>query len=227
MRKVRSILVVLLSVLLIGTTAFAQDTTDYTFGESEVIDFCVYNTWGQKNVDCTAATIQNMRLVVEISDYSGDPVTMKLYNRESTTWGWWTSEPQTISGDGTYTFDIDLGANAYDSETLCTIYLKDVACAAADEDPTDGGAAEASGISCHIKMVSCDFNTTLDAPEDTTDAVAEDTAADTAVTTGVDESSTTAQSSTSSIAVYCVIGAVILVAIIVIFVVLNKKKKAK
>lgn len=43
------------------------------------------------------------------------------------------SEPQTISKKGTYVFDIDISANAYDAETLCTIYLKDVACAAADE----------------------------------------------------------------------------------------------
>lgn len=226
MRRVRSILVVLLSVLFIGTTAFAQDTTDYTFSESEIIDFCVYNTWGQMNVDCTVATIQNMRMVVEISDFAGDPVTLKLYNRESTTWGWWMSEPQTISGDGTYTFDIDLGANAYDAETLCTIYLKDVACAAADEDPTDGGVGEASGIACHIKLVSFDFNTTLDAVEDTAEDAAEDTAVATDTDADVDASED--GSTSTNMVVYYVAGIVVLAAaVIIVIVILSKKKKEK
>lgn len=157
--------VLLMTMLSACVCALAKDTTDYTFNKDEIIDFCVYNTWGQKLVECDKATISNIRMIVDVSGFSGDPVTLKLYNRESTTWGWWTSEPQVIDGDGKYAFDIDISEGAYDAETLCTIYLKDVKCAAsADEDPVDGKDEKSSGAACHIVLDTIKFNTDLSTP---------------------------------------------------------------
>lgn len=163
-KRFASLIAVLIAVLTFGTTCLALDTDDHVYEPTEAIDFCVYNTWGTKSIDVNKATIENMRMIVKVSDFSGDPVTVKLYNRESVTWGYWVSEPQTIDKDGTYYFDIDivaLGGEAYPAENLCTIYLKDVRCCTADEDAEGEGLTE-SGISAHIELDSIKFNTSLD-----------------------------------------------------------------
>ena len=240
MKKFLSMLLcALLCALSLGSLCMAQDTTDWTFTEDTVIDFCVYNTWGVKSVEVNKATIQNIRMVVEVSEFSGDPVTVKLYNRESTTWGWWTSEAQVIDGDGLYCFDVDCSEGEYDAETLCTIYLKDVACASsADEDPADGGNQTASGVNAHIKLVSCKFNTDLSQPaaeltaaeetteettEETVDA-AEETAAETTGTEAAAEATEDSSSDSSPVTII-VICCIVVVGIAAVILTLTRKKK--
>lgn len=226
MKRMFCLITILTLLFSFGVVANAEDTTDYTFKETEVIDFCVYNTWGVKSVDCDVTTVKSIELTVDITDYSGDPVTLKLYNRESTTWGWWTSEPQTISRNGTYVFRIDLDANAYDSATLCSIYLKDVACAAKDEDPSNGGEKEASGVTCRIKMTSCKFNTDPVSTEGTETTPPSSTPANTPANTTTNSSSNSSNDNTN-IGMYVIIFIIIVIAIVLVGILYKKKKSAK
>ena len=220
MKKLTALIAALVLSLAMCVTAFAEDTTDYTFTESEVIDFCVFNTWGTKSVECMYAQINNIELTVEVSGYSGDPIDVKLYNRESVTWGTWTSEAQTISGDGTYTFKVVPG-EAYPVENLCTIYLKDVKCEASDVDP-EGLGESASNVTAHIVMKECKFNVVEEEPTDApTDAQATHPA-----TTPTTVAGNNAEEGGNDFPIGLVVGiAAGLVVIIVVIVVVLKKKK--
>ena len=178
-----------LAVLSLQISVSAQDTTDYTYGTDEVIDFCVYNTWGVKSIECDKATVKSILMTVEVSDFSGDPVTVRLYNRESTTWGYWLSDPQVIDSDGTYTFYVDCNEGAYDSSTLCTIYLKDVTACTADEDAEYGQGNTASNCSCHIVLDDIAFN--VAAPSAEEDASAEGTEVTVSLEDGAETTDTT------------------------------------
>lgn len=226
MRRLFCLLAILTTLFSFGVVANAEDTTDYTFKETEVIDFCVYNTWGIKSVDCDVTTVKSIELTVEITDYSGDPVTLKLYNRESTTWGWWTSEPQTISGNGTYVFRIDLDANAYDSSTLCSIYLKDVACAAKDEDPTDGGEKKESGVNVHIKMISCKFNTDA-AQTEGTETTPPSSAATSAATVAPTSTASSTSNNTNNTWIYVIVSIIVVIGIVLVSLLYKKAKSGK
>ena len=50
----------------------------------------VYNTWGEK-MSTAAWGLSKHPMTVDISDYSGDPVNLKMYSRESVTWAAWAS----------------------------------------------------------------------------------------------------------------------------------------
>ncbi len=227
MKKLLGFILVLAMTMGMCITAYAEDTTDYTFKDDEVIDFCVYNTWGTMSVDCAVPEISTIKMTVTVSEFKGDPVDVKLYNRDQKSWLTWASEAQTISGDGTYTFFLDLGENKYESSYLATIYLKDVKCEAADVDP-DGKGEETSGITAHFKLDSCKFNVPEveeTTPAETTEAPAADKN-DAAATTAA--AATDSDSSFPGWAKIVIpVAAVAVVAVVVIAVVGSKKKKAK
>ncbi|MBQ8327809.1 MAG: hypothetical protein IJX86_12160 [Lachnospiraceae bacterium] len=235
MKKRFALLIAMIMLFAMTITASAEDTADYTFTESEVVDFCVYNIWGKINADCSVANISSIQLTVTVSDFAGDPIDVRLYNRESLTWGYWRSDIQTIDKDGTYVFYIDLGDNAYPSENLCTIYLKDVKCALkADEDPENAPdkAAASSGITAHIVMEDCEFNVPYtpvveEAPadSDSTDATV-DTSDDTSTDTTADVSQNDAGDDESGLPGWVIpVVIVAVVAVVVVIVVATKKKK--
>ncbi len=225
----KKIIILLSGVLLLfsmNTTVFAEDTTDYSFKTTEVVDFCVYNTWGTMSVDCDKFNVESIAMTVEVTDFIGDPIKVKLYNRESVTWQTWASDAQVIDGDGTYTFYLNLAENAYPSENLCTIYLKDVECALPDED-SEGQSVEASNISCHMVMSSCEFNTEQVVEAESTEAVTN--TADT-----VDESTSQDDSAQSDFSeetesspfpfLFAVAGGVVITGAVVLIIVRIRKK---
>lgn len=239
-RRLLSLTAALVMVIVMGTTAMAEDTKDYTFKPDEKIDFCIFNTWGTKSIECNKATISSITMTVTVEGFSGDPITTKLYNRESTTWNYWVSEPVVIDGDGQYVYYVQ--TDEYDAETLCTIYIKDVACAASDED-TEGGQGTSSGVSMHMFMNDSDITFNGAAPavvgkleaasaEDTSDASEEITnSAETEETVtpapeaGAAETESESGMSTTTIILISVIGAAVVILVIAFIAIASKKKK--
>ncbi|MDD6234232.1 MAG: hypothetical protein PUB17_03540 [Lachnospiraceae bacterium] len=230
-KKITAIVAILLLMILSCMPVFAEVTTDYTYAEDEQFDLCVFNIWSdaETGVTPTVLNINKITMTVTISDFQGDPIDVKLYSREQATWTTWASEAQTISQDGTYTFEIDFGENAFSTDMLATIYIKDVRCCVAPDEDADGQSLESSGITCHAVLDSIEFNKE-DGSDDTSETEAADNTtepADTATTAAASASSESGSSNGLPIGAIIGIaaGAVIIVAVIVIVVVNNKKKK--
>lgn len=180
-RRILTLVTVLMMLFSTSVLCSAECTDDYEFGEDEQLDFCVLNIWAESFVDMPTQDITSIKMVVDVTDFSGDPIDVKLYSRESVSWNTWASEPQSLAGDGTYTFIVNMGEeNKFPGENLCTIYVKDVRCCKADEDPA-GEELDESGISCHMKLVSVEYN-----PADAGSAGTVDVSSD---TDGSDEAS--------------------------------------
>lgn len=159
-KKILSIITTVLLVLALCIPVSAEIATDYTFAETEAFDFCVFNIWGnvETGVDPIVPTIEKITMTITVSDFSGEPVEAKLYSREQVTWKTWATEAQTISGDGTYTFELEMGENAFPAESLATIYIKDVRCTIPPDEDPDGESLKASGVTCHVVLDSVEFN---------------------------------------------------------------------
>lgn len=201
----------------------AEVATDYTYDESEMLDFCVFNIWGaDTGIAPNVATINKITMTINVSDFAGEPVDVKLYSREQVTWTTWSTPAQTISGDGTYTFELDMGENAFAADQLATIYVKDIRCCVAPDEDPDGQELEASGVACHVTLDSVKFNAS---GEDTTSAD-ENTAVTSAQTKAAQTAADTSDTSSASdyIPFIAAAAAIVVICIIVVIVIISKKK---
>lgn len=172
-RKITGIISALLLILTLCVPVSAEIATDYTYAETEAFDFCVFNIWGsvETGVDPIVPTIEKITMTITVSDFSGEPIEAKLYSREQVTWKTWATEAQTISGDGTYTFELEMGENAFPTESLATIYIKDVRCTVPPEEDPDGESLSGSGVTCRVVLDSIEFNkAAVTGSEDSTSA---------------------------------------------------------
>ena len=60
-RRLLSLTAALVMVIVMGTTAMAEDTKDYTFKPDEKIDFCIFNTWGTKALNAIKLLFQALQ----------------------------------------------------------------------------------------------------------------------------------------------------------------------
>lgn len=236
-KKILSVIAAALLVLALCIPVSAEIATDYTYAETEAFDFCVFNIWGnvETGVDPIVPTIEKITMTITVSDFSGDPIQAKLYSREQVTWKTWATEPQTISGDGTYTFELEMGENAFPAESLATIYIKDVRCTVPPDEDPDGESLTASGVTCHVVLDSVEFNKEGGSgSEETTAANGENNndpttaSSDNAPTSGNSGSSNEGSGSQPSIVgivIGIAAGVALIIAIVVIVIVQKKKKK--
>ncbi len=236
-KKILSVIAATLLVLSLCVPVSAEITTDYTYAETEAFDFCVFNIWGsvETGVDPIVPTIEKITMTITVSDFSGDPIEAKLYSREQVTWKTWATEAQTISGDGTYTFELEMGENSFAAESLATIYIKDVRCTIPPDEDPDGESLKASGVTCHVVLDSVEFNkeggseseeTTAEGGEDNKDSTT--AASDNAPTAGNSGSSNEGSGSEFPIVgvvIGIAAGVALIIAIVVIVIVQKKKKK--
>lgn len=154
-RRLLGLFTTILLVLAMCLPAYAEVTTDYEYPEDEAFDFCVHNIWADAILEPPVNTIENIGMVIDVENFVGDPIQVKLYVREQVTWNTWSTEAQTIDKDGTYVFYLDFGENKFPTDQLATIYVKDVKCCVntgeQPEDP-DGEGLKASGVSAHVKL---------------------------------------------------------------------------
>lgn len=253
MKKLSAIILTLAMIIAMCVPVMAENTDDngnLTVTEDMIFDVCMHNTWADKSVECIYSSIETVGVTMTVSNYSGDPITTQLIVRESETWLHWQSEPVEITGDGTYTYYIDMNTkSAKDAETgedvggpfatenLLVLYVKDVDCCSEDETPLGQGKSE-SGVSCDVN-VSVKFNSTDPAAaevedgadsNDSTDADKDSNSGDNAAT----EDATSAQDSGESVsnglttgAIIGIVAGAVVIAVVIIVVAVTRGKKNK
>lgn len=236
-KKILSIMAAILLVSALCIPVSAEIATDYTYAETEAFDFCVFNIWGnvETGVDPIVPTIEKITMTITVSDFSGEPVEAKLYSREQVTWKTWATEAQTISGDGTYTFELEMGENAFPAESLATIYIKDVRCTIPPDEDPDGESLKASGVTCRVVLDSVEFNkASSSGSEETTAANGENNngSASSGNTPTAGNSASPVEDSgkiwnPSALQIGIAAGAAVIVIAVVVAVVIVQKKKKK
>lgn len=229
-RKITGIISALLLILTLCVPVSAEIATDYTYAETEAFDFCVFNIWGsvETGVDPIVPTIEKITMTITVSDFSGEPIEAKLYSREQVTWKTWATEAQTISGDGTYTFELEMGENAFPTESLATIYIKDVRCTVPPEEDPDGESLSGSGVTCRVVLDSIEFNkAAVTGSEDSTSAANSENTSSADTESGAAKPSDEGSDSgfPTSLVLGISAGVLLISAAIVIFAVQKRKKK--
>ncbi len=187
MKKITAFILALVLAAAMCVPVMAENTDadgNLTITEDMPFDVCMHNIWADKDAECIYPTVETVGLTLTVSGYTGDPITTQLIVRESTTWLHWQSDTVEITGDGTYTYYIDMSTKKgikadtgeevggpFDSSTLCTIFVKDVNCCSEEESPLGKGEA-ASGVACDVHAEKVVFN--KEAPGSEGDASKED-----------------------------------------------------